>query len=146
MAYATIADGLLAELRSLFPTPSGLASDVTVYDGDVLPNPTNRYVVLYAGSGLRESSTVDGRHDDLTDEFSVTCVAGNPAATGPFTAMTRALQAKVRDHLAGLVLDVTGMTCGPIVHTFSRQPVKDESVQDRQVMYSVDEFTVQADL
>ena len=149
MTYATVADGLLAELRGLFPTPNPaapLASDVYVYDGDVPAKPSNRYVVAYIGSGLRESSTTDGRHADLTDDFQVTCVAGSPDSTGPVGVMVRWLQARVRDHFAGLVLDVSSTACGPIVHTLSRKPVKDESVLDRQVMYTVDEFVVQADL
>jgi hypothetical protein len=43
-------------------------------------------------------------------------------------------------------LDVTNVKCGPITHTLSRMPVKDENVPDRQVMFTVDEFQVQADL
>jgi hypothetical protein len=55
------------------------------------------------------------------------------------------LQARVRDKLTDLLLDVTGLVCGPIMHQSSQVPVVDEDIADRHVVFAVDEFAVLAD-
>lgn len=147
MSYPSIADGILAEARTLFPTPSSpyLPSDVEVYDGEVTGIPPNRYVMLFIGEGLRSSSTVDGSSRDLSGDFQATTVASNPGSAGTVAGMTRWLQKRVRDRFTDLKIQVDGLECGPIQHTLSQRPAVDESVADRHVVFAVDEFAVLAD-
>lgn len=135
----SVADALLVELRAAVP------NDVTVYDGAVPGIPTSRYVVLYAGEGLRSASGVDGASRDLSNQFQVTTVASRPEASGSAAPLTRWLQSRVLDRLVDRRLVVDGLVCGPIVHTLSNPPVIDEAVKDRPTVYAVDQFEVQAD-
>lgn len=143
---ATIPDAILAELASLHATPSvpPAANDVQVHDGEVRGIPANRYYLAGIGNELRTSSTVDGVARDYSGTFTVTSVAMNPDSNAPVTFLARNLAKKARDRLVGLKLDVDGLEVGPLVHTFTQRPLKDDDITDRVVMFVVDEYAVLA--
>lgn len=143
---ASIADGVVAAVTGLFPTPSvpPAANDVQVWDGDVKGVPANRYVLLLLGNELRSASSVDGVDRDYSTTFTVQCVAANPDSNFPTTSLARFLARKVRDHLIGSTLSVDGLVVGKIVHLNTDGPFKDDDVTDKAVMFIEDEYAVLA--
>jgi hypothetical protein len=133
------ADVILATLRSALP------SDVAVYDAMVPGSPPARYVILFCGNGLRESSSVLGTSADLTQTFQVTSVTSRPDTASTPAPLTRWLQAKVRESLTDKRFDVDGLACGLVRHVQSLPPVVDEDVKDRPTVYAVDQFEFLAD-
>jgi hypothetical protein len=133
------AEVILDALRSALP------SDVAVYDAMVPGTPPARYVILFCGNGLRESSSVIGTSADLTQTFQVTSVTSRPDTASTPAPLTRWVQAKVREALTDRRFDVDGLVCGLVRHVQSLPPVVDEDVKDRPTVYAVDQFEFLAD-
>ena len=143
---ATIPAAILESVATLFPTPTvpPAQNDVQVHDGEIRGIPANRYLLMGIGNELRSASSVDGVHRDYSGTFTVTSVAMNPDSHLAATYLARNLARRVRDHFVGRKLAVDGLELGPIVHTFSQIPQKDDDITDRVVMFVVDEYAVLA--
>jgi hypothetical protein len=148
----SVADAVVARLVAVFPVASGsvdgggwVAGDIGVFDVAVPGVPPSRYVVVYCDTGARSASAVDGASRDQTYSIQVTSAASLPNATSSAAPQCRWLAEQVRDALTDWSPQVPGLQLGPLVHRTSRQPVVDESIVDRPLVFAVDQFTVHAD-
>lgn len=132
---ADVTAAVLDRLRATLP------ADVTVYDGQVLANPPQRYVVVYGDIGSRVSTSTDGESRDQSYAVQCTCAVIAPYGAGD----CRFLASKVRDLLTGWKPTTDDVAPGQFEHTVNRRPVADESVPDRHVWESVQQFSLLAD-
>jgi len=135
----SFAEAVIAVLTSALP------ASITVYDAAVAGHPPASYVVVYIGSGLRKTGSIEGLARDQDFTFQITSAASWPDATTSAAPECRALAEAVRDTLINWVATVPGMVFGPVVHVNSRLPIVDEQISDRHLVYAVDEFSVLAD-
>lgn len=126
---------VLEHLRASLPV------DVTVYDGQVLANPPQRYVVVYGDIGSRVSTSLDGMSRDQAYSVQCNCVVIAPYIAGD----CRFLASKVRDLLTDWQPNTDDVVPGQFEHTVNRRPVADESVPDRHVWESVQQFSLLTD-
>lgn len=111
--------------------------DVAVFDGRVPTEPPERYVVVYPDAGTLDALAVCGASDSATHRWQVTCVA-------PDRAMAGWLAEHVRDGTVDQKPTVDGWECGPVRHTYSMFPQRDEAVMERHVVYQVDQYRLLA--
>ncbi len=105
--------------------------DVAVFDGIVPTEPPNRYAVVYPDTGTLAALAVCGISDSVTVRWQVTSVA-------PDREMAAWIAITIRDTTVDTKPAVDGWVVGPIRHTFSQTPQRDEAVLDRPVVYQVD--------
>ncbi len=130
---AAIPGGVLAatDPDQVFP-----ATQVPVYDGIIPTAPPTRYVVVYIDVGTRDALAACGTSDSATVRWQTTSVAPN----GP---MVRWVAEKVLGSVDTRPV-AAGWSCGPIQHTFSQRPQRDETVAERPVVYQVDQYELLA--
>lgn len=109
--------------------------DVSVFDGSVPTEPPERYAVFYPDIGTLDALTVCGTSDSAVFRFQVTSVA-------PDRAMAAWIAAHIRDDIVDARPSVDGWECGPIRHTYSMLPQRDESVMEHHVVYAVDQYAL----
>lgn len=127
----TVATAAVAQVQAAVP-------DVTVYDALPTELPPARYVVATPNSGLRSRDTYDGEPDSAVHRMSVMCVA-------PTRVMAEVLQQEITNYLLANRVTADGWYCSKWEHVNSREPVPDESVTERPVIYGIDEYRLQAD-
>jgi hypothetical protein len=110
--------------------------DVAVFDGIVPNTPPDRYVVVYADNGTLAALAACGESDSAMYRWQVTAVA-------PDRQMSAWLADKVRATVNTRPA-VDGWECGPVEHTYSMFPQRDETVQERPVVYAVDQYSLLA--
>lgn len=141
----TVPDAVIARIVAAIPGGVLAATDpdqqfpdtqVPVYDGIVPTTPPTRYVVVYIDIGTRQALAACGASDSATVRWQTTSVAPNgPMAR--WVADKVAASVDVRPAAAGWV-------CGPIQHTYSQRPQRDETVAERPVVYQVDQYELLA--
>lgn len=134
---------VLERLRGSLPggnnsTPG--PGDIIVYDGTVGPNPPTRYVVVLGDPGSRGASTVEAVSRDRAFTVQCDCVVVAPYVAGD----CRWLASKVQDALTDFRPVVDGLSVGLFEHSVGRRPVPDESVPDRHVWSSAQQFALLA--
>ena len=135
----SLADAVLAKLISVLP------ADVHVYDGTAPGIVPPRYVVLFCTTGHRISRATDGRSRDVEYKLQVTSVAAVADQARSAAPEARWLSEQVRDALTDWVAVVPGLQVGPIEHVLTLQTTPDETISDRHLMYTVDQFSALAD-
>lgn len=111
--------------------------DLVVFDGIVPPVPPRRYVVVYADPGTVAALAVCARSDSATFRWQTTSVA-------PDRAAAHWLSTAVRDGTVDTRPAAAGWSCGPVRHTFSQLPQRDEQVMERPAVYAVDQYALLA--
>lgn len=112
------------------------ANEIPVYDGIIPEAPPRRYVIVYIDIGTRQALSACGRNDSAYVRWQTTSVA-------PDGGQVRWVAEKVLNSV-----DVTpmaaGWVCGPIQHTYSQRPQRDETVAERPAVYQIDQYEVLA--
>lgn len=141
----TVPDAVLARIVAAIPGGVLATTDtdqvfppdqVPVFDGIIPQTPPARYVVVYIDIGTREALSACGVHDSAYVRWQTTSVA-------PDGAMARWVAEKVCDSVDTRPV-APGWSCGPIQHTYSLRPQRDETVAERPVIYQVDQYEVLA--
>lgn len=110
--------------------------DVAVFDGAVPNTPPDRYVVVYADNGTLDALAACGESDSATYRWQITAVAADRQTSAWLADKVRAtVDARPT---------VDGWECGPVQHTYSMFPQRDETVQERPVVYAVDQYSLLA--
>jgi hypothetical protein len=113
-----------------------LANQVPVYDGIIQNTPPRRYVVVYVDIGTLRALAACGANDSATVRWQTTSVAADGG-------QVRWIAEKVRDSVDTKPL-ADGWSCGPIQHTYSQRPQRDETVAERPAVFQVDQYEVLA--
>jgi hypothetical protein len=111
--------------------------DLLVFDGIVPPKPPRRYVVVYADPGTLAALAVCSESDAATFRWQVTSV-------GPDRQVASLLAVTIRDGIVDDRLTAVGWACGPVQHNYASLPAKDEQVQERPVVFQVDQYALLA--
>jgi len=124
-------DAVLARLRN---GPSG-----TLNVHDARPeNPAYPYVIVYADAGIRYSD----READVRIRRDLTW---QTTTVGVSAAQCRAALDRVTDALEDWTPVVAGRTCTKVEHELSRPMGRDDSLPDRVVFSSVDQWSAVSD-
>lgn len=139
MTAATVADAIIAQLRSVAP------ADVAVYDNEVPETPANRYWVVYCGLGVWRARTYKQQHTDNDVTFQLTTVASDQSGQMVAAQMCRWLEKRGIDALLDWKPTVTGLVCSTVrMVPLDNWPAKDETVQSIPTVYAVDRFNLSA--
>ena len=125
----SIADAVVAAISDAVPVP--------VYDGLVLQTPPQRHVVVYVDNGTLSSMAVCGVSDSAVVRWTIHAIA-------PDRAMAAWLAMRVRDAIVDQTMTATGWVCGPVQHTFSQQPQREEVVMERPISNAIDQYSLLA--
>lgn len=131
MSALSLVAAFLQAIRDALP-------GVQVFDGQVLPQPPQRYVVVYPDIGTREADTVEHQSTSTTFRWQTTCVA-------PDREMAAWLAETVQNALVDTRPEVDGWSTGLVEHTFSLPPARDETVLERPVVVAIDRYQLLAD-
>lgn len=111
--------------------------DLVVFDSIVPPAPPHRYVVVRVDTGNLSALAVDSQSNSAVFRPYVTSV-GRDGVEARWLAET--VQKGITD--ARPVAD--GWSCGQIKHNVQSPPATDEQVQERPVVYLVDQYALLA--
>jgi len=143
----SIADAVVARLTTWAAARPGL---ISVYDTTIPgqppadPSGLGMYVVVYERTTLR-STAVDSLHRDASGEVTVISAAWNVNASSSAAQPCRWLVTQVQSQLVDWVPTVTGLRCGPLVQVGNPQPMPEETLTDRHLIYASDQFHYEAD-
>jgi hypothetical protein len=110
--------------------------EIPVYDGIIPKTPPDRYVIVYIDIGTRQAIAACGTNDSAYVRWQTTSVA-------PDGAQVRWVAEKVCDSVDTRPV-AAGWSCGPIQHTYSQRPQRDETVAERPAVYQIDQYEVLA--
>lgn len=135
----TVPDAILVMVRAAVPV-------VTVFDSQV-PDPDNepvpeRYAVFYPDDGTRDIGAEDMKVAvESTGEqfmFQVSSVA-------PDRQRAAWIARTIRDAITDAFPEAEGFSCGPIQHTLSASPDRDDQVLARRSVLMVDRYELLAE-
>jgi hypothetical protein len=126
----TIPDAVVAASQASVP-------GVVVYDGLVPATPADRYAVVYVDNGTLRALAVCGESDTITVRWQITSVA-------PDRQRAAWIATRIRDTTVDTRPVAAGWGCGQITHVYSQPPQRDEAVQERPVVYAVDQYELLA--
>lgn len=126
----TLSAAILTSIRAVVP-------GVDVYDGIVPDEPPDRYVVVYVDDGTLAALAVCAQSDSATCRWQTTCVA-------PDREMAGWLATRIRDNTVDTTPVAAGWSCGRICHQFSERPSRDETVQEKPVVFKIDLYDLLA--
>lgn len=109
------------------------SDDLVVFDSIVPPIPPDRYVVVRVGTGDHSAPAVASISDSGVFRPYVTSV-------GRDGLEARWLADRVQKGILDARPEADGWACGPIKHNVQSPPATDEAVQDRAVVYVVDQY------
>jgi hypothetical protein len=141
----TVPDAVLARIVAAIPGGVLASTDadqvfpptqVPVYDGIIPNTPPDRYVIVYIDIGTRQALAACGRNDSMTVRWQTTSVADDGQ-------QVRWVADKVAESIDTTPVSA-GWVCGPIQHTYSQRPQRDETVAERPAVYQVDQYEVMA--
>lgn len=126
----SLSTAILASIQAAVP-------GVAVFDGIVPDEPPDRYVVVYVDDGTVAALAVCARSDSATCRWQTTCVA-------PDREMAGWLATRIRDATVDSAPVAAGWVCGQVCHQFSERPSRDETVQEKPVVFKIDLYDLLA--
>lgn len=131
----SVPDAVLTLVRAAVPA-------VTVYDALVPDEPPARYAVYWPDDGTRSLDPDDTRVATISSgerfRFQISTVA-------PDRQMAAWIARAIRDAITDTTPAVDGYTCGPIRHTLSASPDREEQVLARRAVLIADRYEILAD-
>lgn len=140
MAAVTVPDAVLVMIEAAVPGVAVFDSGVPDQD-ETVPLPA-RYAVFWPDDGSRDMGPFDTRVATVSTgerfRFQVSSVA-------PDRQMAAWIARRIRDAITDAVPEVEGYTCGPIQHTLSASPAREEQVLAHRSVLMADRYELLAD-
>lgn len=136
----TVPDAVLVLIRAAVPGVSVFDSGVP--DQDESSETPSRYAVFWPDDGSRDMGPLDSRVATRSTgerfRFQVSSVA-------PDRQMAAWIARRIRDAITDAAPTVEDYSCGPIVHTLSASPAREEQVLARRSVLIADRYELLAD-